>query len=152
MSFMNELHPLVEWLASVIQVDAGSMEGSDMILNEKGGKRFLIGVHDKSPLTCWNHHDSKALESVRWTSAALAYGLKGKDWIALSCQDIRVKNSESKNPVRFRIFIPVMTGRLDVWKEIDPTLMVVGRFKTFKGAHVIDGSPFATVPLKLLRT
>lgn len=150
MSFSDGTPPLIEWLKAIIHNNAGSMENTDLILTEKGAKRFLIGVHEKTPLLCWNEHDAKALETIKWTSAALAYGLKHKDWFALSCQDIRIKDSEAKNPIRFRIFIPVLTGRLDVWKEVNPSLMTLGRYKKLKGAHFFDGTPFATVPVKML--
>lgn len=150
MSFSEATQPLLDWIPLILQNNAGIMEGNDLILTEKGAKRFLIGIHNKNPLICWNEHDAKALENIKWTSSALVFNLKGKDWIALSCQDIRIKNSEALNPVRFRIFVPIIVGRLDVWKEVRPTTLAGGRIKMIKGAPKFDGTPFMTVPLKLM--
>lgn len=142
-------HPFVVWWAGLKRLDAITVEGKDFILSDAGAKRFAIGVHGDIPLLCWLGEDRAALEAVAWTSAALAFGLKGRDWIALSATDIRVKGAASLNPVPARLFIPVSTGRLDAWKDVTPPKLAVGAMDGRLPA-AFGGVPFKTLPLRLL--
>lgn len=142
-------HPFIVWWAGLKRLDAVSLEGKDLILGDAAAKRFAIGVNEAIPLLCWLDEDKAALESIAWTSAALAFGLKGRDWIALSATDIRVKGSGGLNPVPARLFIPVSTGRLDAWKDVTPPKIALGAMDA-GGKPTFSGSPFKTLPLKLL--
>jgi len=131
-------------------MDAASANGSDIILGPLAGRRFAVGVHQKLPLLCWTDVDAPHLASVPWTSAAIAFNLKGGDWVALSAQDIRVQNSVAMEPIKLRMFIPVTSGRLDAWKEFVPSHIFIGKMVVENGVPRLDGTPFSRLPLKLL--
>lgn len=143
-------HPFLAWYAGLKGLDAVSLEGKDFILSDLGGKRFAVGVHKAMPLLCWHPLDREAMESVRWTSAAIAYGLNGRDWVALSALDVRIKGSASLNPVPARLFVPVAAGRLLPWKELSPQRIAVGAMRMEKGSPFYIGDPLKELPLKLL--
>lgn len=142
-------HPFLAWWAGLKRLDAISLEGKDFILSDVAAKRFAVGVHGGFPLLCWLEQDRQALESMAWTSAALAFGLKGRDWIALSATDVRIKGAASLNPVPARLFVPVSTGRLDAWKDVTPAKLAVGSMAD-GSKPAFAGTPFKTLPLKLL--
>lgn len=146
----TERHPFIDWWAALKRFDAVSLEGKDFILTDLGGKRFALGVHQGVPLLCWLKEDDASLGSIHWTSAAFAYGLKDRDWVALSAADIRVKGSSVLNPVPARLFIPVTLGRLSPWKDSPSQKLALGVMSVKKGKPSFDGSPAKTIPLKLL--
>lgn len=143
-------HPFLAWWAGLSRMDAVSYEGKDFILSDLGAKRFALGTHAGSPLLCWLPEDKAAMESMNWTSAAIAYGMKGRDWIALSSADVRVKGAAALNPVPARLFVPVTLGRLSPWKAKSPAKLAVGEMKLEKGMPSFAGEPFKVLPLKLL--
>lgn len=146
----DQEHPFIAWWAGLSRLDAVSHEGKDFILTDLGGKRFALGTHGDMPLLCWLPDDRQAMESMNWTSAAIAYGLRSRDWIALSSSDIRVRGSSALNPVQARLFVPVTLGRLSPWKEKSPSRLAVGHMKLEKGRPSFSGEPYKVLPLKLL--
>lgn len=147
-----EDHPLVIWYAALKRADAASMEGSDIVLGDLGGKRFAIGIEEGTiPLLCCAFRDKEAVASVKWTSAAFVFGHKERDWVALSCKDVRTRDSQQMNPVPLRLWIPVTTGMLEAWAEIKPAKLKVGAMKaTKKGPPALFGEPFTEVTLKII--
>lgn len=150
MSDFLETPKVLIWIANMIADNSGQMEGADFILNEKGARRFALSVFKEQPLMCWPSFDGPAMESVKWSSAAFILDFKDKDWIALSCQDIRIKNSQAMNPVRFRLFIPVTIGRLNAWIPVNPKNLSLGQTKINAGIPIFTGEPALEVPLKVL--
>lgn len=143
-------HPFIAWWAGLKRLDAITYEGKDLILSDLGGKRFAVGKHKEIPLLCWLPEDREAMESIKWTSAAIAYGLRGRDWIALSASDARIRDSAAMNPVPARVFIPVTAGRLLPWQPVSPQRIALGTMAMEKGTPVFHGDPSRELPLKLL--
>lgn len=146
-------HPLIVWYAGLMKMDAARFEGSDMVLGDLGGKRFAIGVAapDGIPLLCCLDRDKEALMAVAWTSAAMVFGHKDRDWIALSCKDVRVRGSSEMESVPLRLWIPLTLGRLDPWKDHSPDKMTISAMKTRKkGSPVPSGAPLASIPMKMI--
>jgi hypothetical protein len=145
-------HPLIVWYAGLMKMDAAKFEGSDIVLADLGGKRFAIGVEpDGTPLLCCLDRDKEALTSVSWTSAVMVFGHKDRDWIALSCKDMRVRGSSEMNSVPVRLWVPLTLGRLDPWKDHAPDKMTIATMKAGKkGAVTVSGSAFANVPMKMI--
>jgi len=133
-----------------MRIDAAKFEGTDMVLEDLGGKRFAIGVEkDGTPLLCYLDKDKEAIESVAWTSGAMIFGHKDRDWIVLSCKDMRVRGSSEMNAVPLRIWIPLTLGRLDPWKDHSPSKLSIASMKTDrKGA--VSGQAFASLPMKMI--
>jgi len=144
-------HPLITWYASLRRLGAASAEGNDVVLGDLGGKRFGVGLAGADPLLCCHEDDAEVIRSVPWTSAAMAFGHKGRDWVALSCKDIRVRDAADMNPVPARLWIPVTVGRLEAWKGSEAKRLRVGIMKAEKkGPPTLAGEPFADIPLKLV--
>lgn len=150
MSAQNANHPLITWINGMIVRGGAKYENGDLYLSPIGARRFALSLHEQIPVICWSDTDNKALGSVRWKTAAIAFNLKNHDWIALSCPDIRVKNSAALNPVKLRIFIPINAGRLDPWKEVMPPKIGTSVFKMQNGKPVLTGSPISSIPIKLV--
>lgn len=159
-----EGHPLVTWYATLrradaarvdlveIEVDGNKVDGTDVVLGDLGGRRFGLSVtKDGEPLLCCLGDDVAAIRSVPWTSAAMAFGFKGRDWIALSCKDARVKGSSEMNPAPIRLWIPISTGRLDAWRDVAPRRVLVAAMASGRGKEArVDGAPFAELPMKMI--
>lgn len=143
-------HPLIVWYAGLMRIDAAKFEGTDLVLEDLGGKRFALGVEsDGTPLLCCLERDKEAISSVAWTSAAMIFGHKDRDWIALSCKDVRVRGSSEMNAVPVRMWIPLTLGRLDPWKDHSPSKMSIASMKTGQKGTVA-GKPFISLPMKII--
>lgn len=128
----------------------GSAGGYDVILEPDGSKRFGLGIMDGLPALGYVEHDRAAIESVRWTSAAILFAKNERDWVALSATDARPTNMTAMNPIPMRLFIPVSTGRLAAWKELAPKEISIAPItKQGKGAPAFPETPFRKLPLKV---
>lgn len=143
-------HPFLEWCGSLARIGGAKVDGKDVVLSAAGAKRFALGVHEGNPLLCWVEEDRAAMESVKWTSGAVVFGLRGEDWVALSAADVRVPGSAAIAPVPLRLFIPVASGRMAAWKAVAPQKVAIGCMETEKGVPVFTGTPFRELPVKLL--
>lgn len=150
MSSQMESHPLIAWINGLIVRGGAKYENGDLYLTPLAARRFALSLHEKNPVLCWSDTDNKALGGIRWKSAAIVFGLKNHDWIALNCPDIRIKNSGALNPVKLRVFIPVSAGRLDPWKEVMPPKLGISIFSMEKGRPVLTSRPAFTLPVKLM--
>jgi hypothetical protein len=135
-----------------MRLDAAKFEGADMVLGDLGGKRFAIGIEpDGTPLLCCLDRDKEALSSVSWTSAAMIFNQKDRDFIVLSCKDVRVRGSAEMNAVPVRLWVPLTLGRLDPWKDHKPEKLSLGTMKAGKkGALATSGTAFANVSMKII--
>ena len=152
-------NPFLVWVLSLENLKAVELRNSgaqgavkDIILNSQAARRFGVGVHNQIPYLGYTLHDKEAIESVRWSSAALLFDKQGGDWIALSCLDSRTETSTGINPVPIRLFIPVTSGRMSLWKDMSPSEISIGLIKnSANNVHTFDISnePFKTLPLKI---
>jgi hypothetical protein len=147
-------HPFAIWAGQLATLGACTLDGgqnNDIKLSAIGAKRMSIGVYKGNPLMCFLPEDQEAIQSIRWSSAAVLMNLKDQDWIALSCKDIRPQGAVGiAFPVR--LFIPVGHGRLQAWRNspVDPQVHLgVMSFPKENGLPFFDGSPFLSLPAKL---
>jgi len=144
-------HPLITWYSALKTRGAATVDGSDIVLNDLGGRRFgLSAAAGGIPVLCCGGFDLRTMRSIRWTSAAFVLAHKGRDWVALSSRDIRIPGSGEKEPVPLRVFIPVTIGRLDAWKERPPTRLRLSAMESGKGASRTVGETVAEIPLKVI--
>lgn len=150
MSSEMESLPLIKWINGLLARGGAHYEKGDLYLTPLAARRFALSLYEKNPVLCWSENDNKALGGIKWKTAAVVFGLKNHDWIALNCPDIRIKNSSALNPVKLRMFIPVSTGRLDPWKEVRPTKIGISVYSTENGQHLIKSRPLFSIPVKLM--
>lgn len=143
-------HPFLSWAATLKAEKRAALEGKDFILNERAGKEFAVGLHNAEPLLCYQAAHKAAIESIRWTVAAILYNTNGKDWIVLSSKDIRIKGSTAQSAMPLRLFIPVSFGRMDSWKDFAPANIHLGMMEIKKGSPGFTNEPFKSLPLKLI--
>lgn len=146
----SNAHPFLSWAATLKADKCAALEGKDLVLVERAGKEFAVGIHNSEPLLCYQPEHKAALESIKWTSAAVLYNTNGKDWIVLSSKDIRIKGSTAQAAMPMRLFIPVSFGRMDSWKEFSPANIHMGMMTIKKGSPDFSGEPFKTLPLKII--
>jgi hypothetical protein len=146
-------HPFGAWYAALARVGAASCSGQDVVLGERGGKRFAIGVDsDAKPVLGILERDLAAVTAFKWHSAAFVRGHKGRDWVALKCTDARVDGAEEMNPVPLRLWIPVSLGVLEAWTGIvpAPSKLRLRAVASKRGQPTAsDRSPVGEIPLLL---
>lgn len=150
-------NPFLIWVLSLdsmkaIELRASGSDGlvKDIILDIQGARRFGLGIHENTPYFGYVDQVREAIESVKWTSAAILYGKQGKDWVALSSTDARSDTTVGMNPIPIRLFVPVSIGRLAAWKELAPTEIAIGHMTANKkGEATFATSPFRNLPLKI---
>lgn len=143
-------HPFLSWAASLVAEKRAAMEGKDLVLDHRAGKEFAVGIHNDEPLVCYQVEHKAALEAIKWNAAAILYNTNGKDWVVLSCKDIRVKGSTAQAAMPMRLFVPVSFGRMDAWKEFAPANIHLGHMEMKKGLPDFSGNPFKSLPLKII--
>jgi hypothetical protein len=150
-------NPFLLWLlhlnhAGAIDIKSNGQSGAkDIFLDVFGSRRFGLGIHEQIPYLGYVDTDRDAIESVKWTAAAILYQKQGKDWLALSSADARPDLTVGMNPVPLRLFISISTGRLAAWKELEPTQIAIGPMtKSKKGESILSNTPFRTIPLKVM--
>lgn len=144
-------HPFLSWIATLQSMRAVKSDGKDVILDDRIGKEFAVGIHGQDPLLCYQNEHRDAIESIKWNAAALLFNSNGKDWIILSSRDIRVKPSPATPVMPLRLFVPVSFGKMMVWKELKPTSMHVGKMtRKKKGPPEFAGEPFLSLPLSII--
>jgi hypothetical protein len=149
MSSEQDEHPFLTWVASLVARGEAAMQDKDVVLTAVAGKEFAVGVHDGSPLFCCQEEHEEALQSIKWSAAAILYNTNGRDWVVLSAKDVRVKGASSPTPVPVRLFLPIAAGRWDAWREIGPTTIHLGVMEMSKGAAEFTGTPFKSLPLQI---
>lgn len=144
-------HPLIVWYAGLMKADAARLEGTDIVLGDLGGKRFAVGIDaDGGPLLCCLEGDKRAMTSVAWTGAAMVFDHKDRDWVVLSCADVRVAGSEAMESVPLRIWIPVTLGRLLAWKDHRPDKLTISEMMSKQNGPLTAGTTIATIPMKII--
>ncbi|NTF17542.1 hypothetical protein G6L37_03965 [Agrobacterium rubi] len=144
-------HPFLDWIATLRAARAVRADGKDVILGERAGKEFAVGIHGQEPLLCCQPEHQAAIESIRWSAAALLFNSNGSDWIVLSSRDIRAKASPSTPAMPLRLFIPVAFGRMEAWKEFKPSKIHLGVMAVKrKGPPTFEGEPFSSLTLSLI--
>lgn len=144
-------HPFLAWVATMKAARNVRADGKDVILGDRPGKEFAVGIHADEPLLCCQPEHRAALESIRWNAAALLFNSNGSDWIVLSSRDIRVKPSPSTPAMPLRLFVPVAFGRMEAWKEFKPAKLHVGSMTLKKkGPPSFEGDPFLSLALSLI--
>jgi hypothetical protein len=148
-------NPFLLWVLKLhsvkgLEIKQGAGGTKDIILDASGSRRFGLGVYETIPYLGYVDTDREALESVRWSTAAILLGKQGKDWVALSCKDARPEDSQAMNPVPIRLFVEVSVGRLAAWKDANPTELALGTVsRNAKGEPVFADSPLRKVPLRV---
>jgi hypothetical protein len=147
-------NPFLLWVlllnnVNAVEVKSGSAAGAkDIILDVQASRRFGVATIDALPYL--GYVDKDAIETVKWTTAAILFNKMDKDWIALSSADARMDTTHAMNPVPLRLFIPVSAGRLAAWKEIQPRELAIGPMNINpNGEAVLAASPFRKLPLKI---
>jgi hypothetical protein len=144
-------HPFLTWVATLKANRALRAEGKDVILEERAGKEFAVGIHADEPLLCYQEEHRAALESIRWSAGALLFNSNARDWIILSSRDIRAKPSPATPAMPMRLFVPVAFGRMEAWKEFKPAKIHLGLMTLKKkGPPEFSGEPSASLPLSLI--
>lgn len=146
---LEEFHPFVVWLAGLLRIDALDMSEKDIFLNVTGGKRFIIGYEDEgTPVLGVLDKDRDAVMSIKWSAAALIKNVKMRDWLALSCKDIRVELSGAANPVPLRLWIPINQGILTAWEGLKPNRINIHGYYLKQGRITLSTErPLASLPL-----
>jgi hypothetical protein len=149
-------NPFLLWVLLLNNVNAVDVKSNpqtgvkDVILGVQGGRRFGIASVDGLPYLGYVERDQEAVETVKWTTAAILFNKPDKDWIALSSADARMDTTQAMNPVPLRLFIPVSQGRLSAWKDFMPKELAIGPMTlNAKGEAVMSASPFRKLPLKV---
>lgn len=144
-------HPFLTWIATLTAERTVSVNGKDIILGDRPGKEFAVGIQGQEPLLCYQPEHQEAIESIKWNAAALLFNSNGKDWIILSSRDIRVKPSPATPAKPIRVFIPVAFGRMEAWKEFKPGKLHIGVMKLKKkGPPEFSGNPFSALTLSVI--
>lgn len=143
-------HPFLTWVASLVARGEAAMQDKDIVLTAAAGKEFALGIHENEPLFCCQTEHEEALQSIKWSAAAIVYNTNGRDWVVLSAKDVRVKGAAATAPTPVRLFLPIAAGRWDAWKEVDPKNIHFGVMEISKGAAEFSGTPFRTLPLKII--
>jgi hypothetical protein len=144
-------HPFLSWIATLKATSAVRADGKDVILEDRIGKEFAVGIHGQEPLLCYQPEHRGAIESIRWNAAALLFNSNGKDWIILSSRDIRAKASPATPAMPLRMFVPVAFGRMEAWKEFKPATLHIGQMAPKKkGPPEFTGEPFLSLTLSVI--
>lgn len=156
MSFSPKIatHPFAIWVGQLATLDACKLDGgknNDIKLSGLGAKRMSLGIYKGQPLICFLPEDQEAIQSVRWSAAAVLMNHNNQDWIALSAKDIRPAGTVG---IAFpcRLFIPISFGRMHAWKDASGTPVVhlgVMNVPQENGLPTFDGSPFLSLPAKI---
>ncbi len=147
----NANHPFLSWIATLKAARTARADGKDVVLEDRAGKEFAVGIHGQEPLLCCQPEHRAAIESIRWNAAALLFNSNGKDWIILSSRDIRAKPSPATPAMPLRMFVPVAFGRMAAWKEFKPATLHVGQMaRKKKGPPELTGEPFLSLTLSMI--
>jgi hypothetical protein len=149
-----EHHPFIMWFAYMYKKRTVDPRGKDIIVDAIGSKRFGLDV-DKTtskalPVLCVGIYDVKPINSINWTSAGIIIGQKNKDWVALSCPDVRIQGSQEPKPVPLRLWIQFPTGSLDAFAKNGSDKLYLKSVKLGKGdSPIVEKAPFDILPLKV---
>ena len=155
MSSIVSLDNFIGWFAALAKVNAAKIINKDIVLDDFGSRRFALGIVTSgknvgSPVLGIYYKDVDAVMNIPWQTSGIICGHQGRDWIALSCKDIRVSNSAEMMALPLRIWIPFPIGSLDEWVSKPPKRLEIRKSKNGKGNHpIIDNSPLAVLPLTI---
>ena len=94
--------------------------------------------------------DQEAIMFLNWKSCAFLRQVQKKDWIALSCPDIRIKDGSAIQPIAMRLWLPCFPGLLDGWLKVEekPKTLKIVTTKLQKGKpQQIGNKSLLTLPL-----
>ena len=155
MQSINSLDNFIGWYASLAKLKAARIINKDVILDDFGARRFGLGIVAKGknagyPVLGVYFKDVDAIMNIPWETAGIICGHQGRDWVALSCKDIRVQNAAEISPIPLRIWIPFAIGSMDEWLTKTPKKLEVRRSKNGKGNQpIVDKSPLIILPLTI---
>lgn len=155
MSQLKSLDQFLNWYSSLKFFNAAKKMKNDVVLNHFGSRRFVLGVITKGedagkPILGIHYADVKSVNSIPWKRAGIVCGHQNSDWLALSCDDIRVENAETQTPVPLRLWIQFPIGSMDPWTKHPPKTIELRRAKNdARGKAVLDKSPMHLLPLSI---
>lgn len=125
-----EAHPLLQWIAwmrklgSEWAVEPNNREPRDLLLSPSCSARFCLSMEDEDVLAMTAQaEDLRALLSVTWEMAAFRRGVKGRDYIILSCPDVGeavVDARPDANRVKLRLFVNLSAEMGESLAAVDP--------------------------------
>lgn len=128
-----------------------SRDNEDFLIEDAAMKSFAIGAEGNGVfLIAGFLEDLEAIASVPWSSAALIRGHQNRDWVALACKDARVPGAKDMNPLQMRLWFPVPSLKMDVFKDVQPKTLRLREMTMAKtGPTLRDGPPAVEVPLAM---
>lgn len=123
-------HPYLDWYAlmyrngSRFHEERNVVSERDFILSPVASARFGLNMDPDGELSLGILQDDlAAILSLQWRSAAFARGLRGKNYVILSCPDVTdgwPDGPPGGSGVDHRIFIQVSEAYADALIEADP--------------------------------
>lgn len=143
-----ESHPMLSFLRAVSRVGAKVIGQKDLQLGTLGSSAFACGFEPDGSLAIGVPlSDLDAFTSVQWNSAALLRGLKGQDFLALSCRDVG-----AKAPMGWRVFLNVTTDVADTIEKAGPKRLRLRPMKVINGQPLgAKGAPKADLPFEAIK-
>lgn len=155
MGKLETLDSFINWYASLAKLNAAKIINKDMVLDDFASRRFSLGIVNSgknkgSPVLGIFYKDVSAVTNIPWESAGIICGHQGRDWIALSCKDIRVNNAAETSPIPLRMWVPFSINSMDEWMNNKPKKLELRRSKNGKGNQpIVDKSPLDVLPLTI---
>ena len=125
-----DAHPLLRWIACMRKWGAewdprpDNRLPRDLLLSPSCSSRFCLSMEDEEAMSLAAHEeDLAALLSVTWGMAAFRRGIKGRDWLILSCSDVAEGNIDAKpgaQRAELRLFIELSPDMAAAVAEVDP--------------------------------
>ena len=145
-------HPYLAWYAlmhrhgSRFNEDRGVVSEKDFVLSPICSARFGINMDEDGELSLGIlQEDVEAILSLRWVSGAFVRGLRGRNYVILSCFDV-TEGWDAGPPggsgVKHRVFIEVSDAYAAALVEADPqpSTLRLRAMKVSKGLPMLSKS------------
>lgn len=147
--------PFLQWFGRLLADGEGKREQSrdneDFLVGDEAMKSFAIGAEGNATFCIAGFADDlQAISSVPWSSAALVRGHQDRDWVAIACKDARIKGSKEMNPLALRLWFPVPSIKMNVFKDVQPRTLNLREMSLVKNVPTLKpGPPLVQVPLSM---
>jgi hypothetical protein len=128
-----------------------SKDNEDFLVGDEAMKSFPIGAEGNATFFVAAFADDlNAIASVPWSSAALVRGHQDRDWVAIACKDARIRGSKEMNPLALRLWLPVPSVKMNVFKDVQPKTLNLREMSLVKAVPTLKNGPaLVTVPLSM---
>ena len=158
-----DAHPLLRWIAwmrkwgSEWAPEPNNRLPRDLLLSPMCSSRFCVSMEDGEAMTlAAGGEDLAALLSVTWERAAFRRGLRGADYLILSCSDVAEGSLDAKpgaERAKLRVFIQLSGEMADALAAVEPPPVRLHLRPMVRHKQALLrslGAPKADVPLTYL--